>query len=62
MKSRKNKDEAPVEGTNYHNMTQQEVADVLGITRNAVQMIERRACLKLKKALAKRVKHVTDLL
>jgi transcriptional regulator len=60
MKSRK--DEIPVQGTNYYNMTQQEVADALGITRNAVQIIERRACLKLKKVLAKRIKHVTDLL
>jgi transcriptional regulator len=62
VKKRKDNDEPPVQGTDYHNMTQQEVADVLGITRNAVQMIERRAYTKLKKALAKRIKHVTDLL
>jgi transcriptional regulator len=56
------KDEIPVEGTNYYSMTQQEIADELGITRNAVQMIERRAYLKLKKALAKQSKHKSDLL
>ena len=46
----------------YDGMTQQEVADELGITRNAVQQIERRAYKKFKRALAKRLKHITDLL
>jgi RNA polymerase sigma factor (sigma-70 family) len=46
----------------YDGMTQQEVADTLGITRNAVQQIERRAYKKVKRALAKRLKHITDLL
>jgi DNA-directed RNA polymerase sigma subunit (sigma70/sigma32) len=35
-------------------MTQQEVADAMGITRNAVQEIEKRALRKLKTALHKR--------
>jgi DNA-directed RNA polymerase specialized sigma24 family protein len=44
----------------YDGLTQQEVADALGITRNAVQQIERRAFQKFKRELAKRLKHVTD--
>jgi transcriptional regulator len=51
-----------VKGIDYDGMNQQEVADALGITRSAVQNIERRAYKKIKKAIAKRVKHVTDLL
>jgi RNA polymerase sigma factor (sigma-70 family) len=46
----------------YDGMTQQEVADTLGITRNAVQQIERRAYKKIKRALTKKLKHITDLL
>ena len=46
----------------YDGMTQQEVADELGITRNAVQQIERRAYKKVKRALLKNLKHITDLL
>jgi DNA-directed RNA polymerase specialized sigma24 family protein len=44
----------------YDGLTQQEVADALGITRNAVQQIERRAFQKFKRELARRLKHVTD--
>jgi DNA-directed RNA polymerase specialized sigma subunit len=47
---------------NYDGMNQQEVADVLGISRSAVQQIERRAYKKFRRALAKRLKHITDLL
>jgi DNA-directed RNA polymerase specialized sigma subunit len=43
-------------------MNQQEVADALGITRTAVQQIERRAYIKIKRELAKRLKNITDLL
>jgi RNA polymerase sigma factor (sigma-70 family) len=46
----------------YDGMTQQEVADTLGITRNAVQQIEKRAYKKIKRALTKKLKHITDLL
>jgi RNA polymerase sigma factor (sigma-70 family) len=46
----------------YDGMTQQEVADVLGISRAAVSQIEKRAYKKFKRALAKRLKHITDLL
>jgi len=46
----------------YDGMTQQEVADSLGITRTAVYQIEQRAYKKFKRLLAKRMKHVTDLL
>lgn len=46
--------------TDYDGMTQQEVADALGITRNAVQQIEKRAFQKFKRGLAKRLKHITD--
>jgi DNA-directed RNA polymerase specialized sigma subunit len=41
-------------------MTQQEVADALGISRGAVQQIEKRAFKKFKRGLAKRLKHITD--
>jgi DNA-directed RNA polymerase specialized sigma subunit len=43
-------------------MNQQEVADALGISRASVQHIERRAYKKFKRELAKRVKHITDLI
>jgi RNA polymerase sigma factor (sigma-70 family) len=46
----------------YDGMNQQEVADVLGISRGAVQQIEKRAYKKFQRALAKRIKHITDLL
>jgi DNA-directed RNA polymerase specialized sigma subunit len=46
----------------YDGMNQQEVADALGISRTAVQQIERRAHKKFKRELAKRVKHITDLI
>lgn len=48
--------------TIYDGMTQQEVADSLGITRNAVQQIEKRAYKKFRKELAKRLKHINELL
>ena len=51
-----------VKGIDYDGMNQQEVADALGITRTAVQHIERRAYKKFKRELAKRLKHITDLL
>ena len=46
----------------YDGMTQQEVADSLGITRTAVYQIEQRAYKKFKRELAKRMKHINDLL
>ena len=46
----------------YDGMNQQEVADALGISRSAVQQIEKRAYKKFRRALAKRLKHITDLL
>ena len=46
----------------YDGMTQQEVADSLGISRVAVYQIEQRAYKKFKKALAKRIKNIDDLL
>jgi RNA polymerase sigma factor (sigma-70 family) len=58
----KDKKQSHVRVLDYDGMTQQEVADALGITRNAVQQIERRAYKKFKRALAKRLKHITDLL
>jgi DNA-directed RNA polymerase specialized sigma subunit len=51
-----------VQGIDYDGMNQQEVADALGISRAAVQHIERRAYKKIKRELAKRLKHITDLL
>ena len=48
--------------TDYDGMNQQEVADALGISRTAVQQIEKRAYKKIKRALSKRLKHITDLL
>jgi DNA-directed RNA polymerase sigma subunit (sigma70/sigma32) len=46
----------------YDGLTQQEVADSLGITRTAVQQIEQRAYKKFKRVLAKRLKHISDLI
>ena len=51
-----------VQGIDYDGMNQQQVADELGISRTAVQQIERRAYKKFQRELAKRVKHVTDLI
>jgi DNA-directed RNA polymerase specialized sigma subunit len=48
--------------TDYDGMNQQEVADALGISRAAVQQIEKRAYKKFQRALSKRLKHITDLL
>jgi DNA-directed RNA polymerase specialized sigma subunit len=59
MKDRKSNQ---VQGIDYDGMNQQQVADALGISRTAVQQIERRAYKKFKRELAKRVKHVTDLI
>jgi DNA-directed RNA polymerase specialized sigma24 family protein len=46
----------------YDGLTQQEVADSLGVTRTAVYQIEQRAFKKFKRALAKRIKNIEDLL
>jgi DNA-binding XRE family transcriptional regulator len=46
----------------YDGLTQQEVADALGITRKTVEQIEKIAFQKFKRELAKRLKHVTDYL
>lgn len=51
-----------VKGIDYDGMNQQEVADALGISRSAVQQIEKRAYKKFRRELAKRLTHVTDLL
>jgi DNA-directed RNA polymerase specialized sigma subunit len=59
LKSRKPR-EARV--TDYDGMNQQEVADALGISRAAVQHIERRAYKKFQRELAKRLKHINELL
>jgi DNA-directed RNA polymerase specialized sigma24 family protein len=62
MMNPKNRKTNQVQGIDYDGMNQQEVADALGISRTAVQNIERRAYKKFKRALAKRLKHITDLL
>ena len=59
LKSRKPRE---VQVTDYDGMNQQEVADALGISRTAVQQIEKRAYKKIKRELAKRLKNITDLL
>jgi DNA-directed RNA polymerase specialized sigma subunit len=51
-----------VKGIDYDGMNQQEVADALGITRAAVQHIEKRAYNKFRRELAKRLKHINELL
>ena len=48
--------------TDYDGMNQQEVADALGISRAAVQQIEKRAYKKFQRELAKRLKHINELL
>lgn len=61
MASRKNKvGKSQVQGINYDGMNQREVAEILGITRTAVQQIEKRAFKKFKAELAKRLKDVRD--
>jgi RNA polymerase sigma factor (sigma-70 family) len=62
MTNPKSKKPREVRVTDYDGMNQQEVADVLGISRGAVQQIEKRAYKKFQRALAKRIKHITDLL
>jgi DNA-directed RNA polymerase specialized sigma subunit len=57
MKVNKPKEERVLD---YDGLTQQEVADALGISRGAVQQIEKRAFKKFKRGLAKRLKHITD--
>lgn len=56
------KDDKKSQPAAYDGMTQQEVADSLGITRTAVYQIEQRAYKKFKKELAKRMKNINDLL
>ena len=62
MTNPKSKKPREVRVTDYDGMNQQEVADALGISRASVQHIERRAYKKFKRELAKRIKHITDLL
>ena len=63
MASRKIKiGKSQVKGIDYDGMNQREVAEVLGISRVAVQQIERRAIAKFKKELAKRLVAIQDLL
>jgi DNA-directed RNA polymerase specialized sigma subunit len=46
----------------YDGMTQQEVADELGISVASVQYIERRAYEKFKRELSKRIENIDDLI
>jgi DNA-directed RNA polymerase specialized sigma subunit len=62
MTNLKNRKPNQVKGIDYDGMNQQEVADALGITRTAVQQIEKRAYKKFKRELAKRLKQITDFL
>jgi len=62
MISPKSKKPREARVTDYDGMNQQEVADALGITRAAVQQIEKRAYKKFRRELAKKLKHITDLL
>ena len=63
MASRKNKvGKSQVQGIDYDGMNQREVAEVLGVSRVAVQQAEKRAIAKIKKALAERNIDVKDLL
>jgi DNA-directed RNA polymerase specialized sigma subunit len=62
VKEMKDRKSNQVQGIDYDGMNQQQVADALGISRTAVQQIERRAYKKFQRELAKRVKHVTDLI
>jgi len=62
MTNLKTKKPNQVQGIDYDGMNQQEVADALGISRAAVQHIERRAYKKFQRELAKRLKHINELL
>ena len=58
----KNRKTNQVQGIDYDGMNQQEVADALGITRTAVQQIERRAYIKIKRPnYSLRLHSLTDL-
>jgi DNA-directed RNA polymerase specialized sigma subunit len=46
----------------YDGMTQQEVADELGISVASVQYIERHAYEKFKRELSKRIENIDDLI
>ena len=62
MTNPKSKKPREVRVLDYDGMNQQEVADALGISRASVQHIERRAYKKFKRELAKRLKHINELL
>lgn len=62
MTNPKSKPTVQVKGIDYDGMNQQEVADALGVSRTAIQQIEKRAYKKFRRELAKRLKHITDLL
>ena len=62
MTNLKSRPKNQVKGIDYDGMNQQEVADALGISRAAVQHIERRAYNKFRRELAKRLKHINELL
>lgn len=62
MTSPKKKKPNQVQGIDYDGMNQQQVADALGVSRTAVQQIEKRAYKKFRRELAKRLKHITDLI
>jgi RNA polymerase sigma factor (sigma-70 family) len=56
------KKEKHVRVLDYDGMTQQEVADELGISVSSVQYIERRAYKKFKRELSKRIENIDDLI
>lgn len=63
MASRKNKiGKNQVQGVDYDGMNQRQVAEVLGVSRVAVQQAEKRAIAKIKKALAERNINIKDLI
>jgi len=52
----------PKKVNEYEGMSQKEIAELLGISRIAVQQIEKRAFAKFRRELAKRLKNVNDYL
>ena len=51
-----------MQGVDYDGMNQRQVAEVLGVSRVAVQQAEKRAIAKIKKALAERNINIKDLI
>ena len=63
MASRKNKvGKSQVKGIDYDGVNQREMAEVLGVSRAMVSIIEKKAMAKFKRALARKNIKIEDLI